>query len=82
MSEILNNDQNNNDDDIEGKYTFKERSLNDSPSLFPTVMYNVNGTNKLLSEIINIAPLLQNLIGKHLYILKTTLQEETFLIPF
>ena len=80
MSEILNNDQNNNDDDIEGKYTFKERSLNDSPLLFPTVMYIVNGTNKL--EIVNIALLLQNLIGKHLYILKTTLQEETFLISF
>ena len=81
MSEILNNDQNN-DDDIEGKYTFKERSLNDSPLLFPTVMYIVNGTNKLLSEIVNIALLLQNLIGNHLYILKTTIQEETFLIPF
>ena len=44
------------DDDIEGNDKFKERELKESSSHFPTVMYNVDGSNISPNEIVNIAP--------------------------
>ena len=44
------------DDDIEGNDKFKEIELKESPSHFPSVMYNVDGPNISPNEIVNIAP--------------------------
>ena len=41
---------------IEGNGKLKERKLKESSSPFPTVMYNVDGPNTSLIEIVNIAP--------------------------
>ena len=43
------------DDDIEGNDKFKEIELKESPSHFPSVMYNVDGPNISPNEIVNIA---------------------------
>ena len=51
-----NSDQTNSDDDIDDNDKFKERKLKESPSPFPTFMYNINGKNISPSDIVNIAP--------------------------
>ena len=52
--ESNNIDQKDSDDDIEGNNKFKERKLKKSSSHFPTVIYNVDGSNISPNEIANI----------------------------
>ena len=54
--ESNNRDQTDTDDDIEGNGKFKERELKECSSHFPTVVYNVDGSNITPNEIVNIAP--------------------------
>ena len=54
--ESNNRDQTDSDDNIEDNVKFKEKELKESPSPFPTVIYNVDGPNLSPSEIVNIAP--------------------------
>ena len=51
-----NSDLTGSDNDMEGNNKFKEREVKDSSSPYPTVMYNVDGPNISLSEIVNMAP--------------------------
>ena len=54
MPESRNFAQTDSYHNIEGNGKFKERKLKESPSPFPTMMYNVDGLNTFLIEIVNI----------------------------
>ena len=76
------------DDDIEVNEKFKETELKEFLSFFWTAMHNVDGPNISPSEMLTEDPekvkflflFLKELIGKHLHLLKTILQEETMLM--
>ena len=56
MQESRNSDETNSHHNIDDNGKSKERKLNEFSSAFPAVMYNVDGPNISLIEIVNIVP--------------------------